>query len=114
MGRRRLIVYRIVWMYDVKPEIAALFERVYGAEGDWVRLFRTARGYLGTELFRSVETPGRYVTVDDWESLAAYDIFRARARAAYAELDARCDDLTQTERSRLCGRDERGVDFRHA
>jgi heme-degrading monooxygenase HmoA len=98
VGRRRLTVYRIVWMYDVKPETAVIFERVYGAEGDWVRLFRTARGYLGTELFRSVATPGRYVTVDDWESLAAYDIFRARAGAAYAELDARCDDLTQTER----------------
>jgi heme-degrading monooxygenase HmoA len=91
-------VYRVVWSYDVTPEHAAVFERTYGPEGDWVRLFRTARGYLGTELFRSLATPGRYVTVDDWESLAAYDIFRARSRAAYAELDARCDALTQTER----------------
>jgi heme-degrading monooxygenase HmoA len=91
-------MYRIVWMYDVSLDNAPSFERVYGSEGDWVRLFRSARGYLGTELFRSVATPGRYVTVDDWESLAAYDIFRARAKAAYAELDARCDELTQTER----------------
>ncbi len=85
-------------MYDVLPESAGLFERVYGTDGDWVRLFRTARGYLGTELFRSVGTPGRYLTVDDWESLAAYDIFRARSAAAYADLDARCDELTATER----------------
>lgn len=85
-------------MYEVKPESAAIFERVYGEEGDWVRLFRTARGYLRTELFRSVGTSGRYVTVDDWESLAAYDIFRGRSQAEYAELDARCDQLTQTER----------------
>ena len=85
-------------MYDVKPESIAVFERIYGAHGDWVQLFRSARGYLGTELFRSVATPGRYVTVDDWESLAAYDMFRARSKAAYTELDARCDDLTQTER----------------
>ena len=98
MDRGQLNVYRIVWMYDVRPESLAPFERVYGSDGDWARLFRSTGGYLGTELFRSVGTPGRYVTVDDWESLGAYDIFRARAKAAYAELDARCDDLTQTER----------------
>jgi heme-degrading monooxygenase HmoA len=91
-------LYRIVWLYDVAPGNAATFERVYGPDGEWVRLFRTARGYLGTELFRSATTPGRYLTVDDWESLAAYDIFRARAAGAYAELDARCDQLTETER----------------
>jgi heme-degrading monooxygenase HmoA len=85
-------------MYDVKPESAAVFERVYGPGGDWARLFSSARGYLGTELFRSATTAGRYLTVDDWESLAAYDIFRARAAAAYADLDGRCDDLTESER----------------
>lgn len=98
MGLRGLTVYRIVWMYDVKPESAEIFERIYGAEGEWVRLFRTGRGYVGTELFRSTATPGRYVTVDAWASPAAYELFRARAAGAYADLDARCDDLTQTER----------------
>jgi heme-degrading monooxygenase HmoA len=91
-------MYRIVWMYDVRPESTSVFERIYGADGEWVKLFRTAPGYLSTELFRSTATPGRYLTVDDWESLAAYDIFRARAAGAYAELDARCDDLTLAER----------------
>ena len=101
-------MYRVVWMYDVKPETAAAFERAYGSDGEWVRLFRSARGYLGTELFRSVGTPGRYLTVDDWESLAAYDIFRGRSAAAYAELDARCDDLTQTERLLWAGEPDGG------
>ena len=91
-------MYRIVWMYDVEPESEAVFERVYGAEGEWVRLFRSARGYLGTELFRSSATAGRYVTIDDWASLTAYEAFRGRNAGAYAELDARCDSLTQTER----------------
>ncbi len=98
MGCHGLIVYRIVWLYEVKPEHVPAFERIYGDGGEWVQLFRAARGYLGTELFRSAATAGRYVTVDEWESLAAYDIFRARSKAAYAELDARCDELTQSER----------------
>lgn len=92
------MTYRILWTYEVKPEAAAVFERTYGSDGEWARLFRSARGYLGTQLFHTVGTPGRYLTIDEWESLAAYDIFRARFAAAYAELDARCDDLTQTER----------------
>ena len=91
-------MYRIVWMYDVRPERVELFERVYGPDGDWVRLFRTGRGYLGTELFRSAVTPGRYLTVDDWAARAAYEIFRTRSASAYQELDARCDDLTLSER----------------
>ncbi len=85
-------------MYDVRPGSVELFEQVYGADGDWARLFRAAPGYLGTELFRSVATPGRYLTVDDWAARAAYELFRSRAGAAYAELDARCDELTLTER----------------
>jgi heme-degrading monooxygenase HmoA len=91
-------MYRIVWVYDVRPESAAVFERVYGPDGDWAHLFRTARGYLGTELFRSLSTPGRYLTIDDWAARPAYEIFRTRSAAAYQELDARCDDLTLTER----------------
>lgn len=91
-------MYRIVWMYDVKPDSAEAFERIYGRDGEWALLFRAAEGYLGTELFRGVATPGRYVTVDDWTSQAAYEAFRARAARAYEELDARCDGLTLTER----------------
>ncbi|HEX2450838.1 MAG TPA: antibiotic biosynthesis monooxygenase family protein [Gemmatimonadales bacterium] len=91
-------MYRIVWMYDIRPETAEIFERVYGPEGDWVRLFRTASGYLGSELFRSVTTPGRYLTVDDWAARAAFEVFRGRSASSYAELDARCDELTLSER----------------
>ena len=102
------MTYRIIWMYDVDPDAAAVFERTYGSEGDWARLFRSALGYRGTELFRSVAVAGRYLTIDEWESLAAYDIFRARFASAYAELDARCDDLTQTERLLWAGEADGG------
>ena len=91
-------MYRIVWLYDVRPECTEVFERIYGPDGDWARLFQTARGYVGTELFRSVATPGRYLTVDDWAARAAYEIFRTRSAGAYQELDARCDELTLSER----------------
>lgn len=92
MGR-----YAYVWEFRVGPERKAEFEAAYGPDGDWARLFRRAPGYLRTELLSDPERPGRYLTVDHWESRAACDAFRDRFRADFDELDARCEDLTESE-----------------
>ena len=59
------------------------FERVYGPEGEWAAFFREGRGYVGTELLRDVESPGRYVVIDRWESREAYDAFVGERRDDY-------------------------------
>ena len=71
----------LLFTYDVAdPEE---FERVYGPEGEWARFFRDGRGYVGTELLRDVETPGRYLVVDRWETRDAYNDFVAANREEY-------------------------------
>jgi heme-degrading monooxygenase HmoA len=90
--------YVYLWEYRVVPESAAAFERVYGPEGEWVRLFRRAAGYRDTTLYRDRADPGRYVTVDRWRSREAFDVFRARFAAEFEALDARCEALTLRER----------------
>jgi len=87
-----------LWEFDVEPAHAAEFERVYGPQGDWSKLFRLSAGYLSTELWRDVEVAGRYWTLDRWRSAAELDAFRREHAAAYAELDARCARLTRNER----------------
>jgi heme-degrading monooxygenase HmoA len=87
-----------VWAFDVKPEQVKAFERVYGPEGDWVRLFRRAPGYVGTEMRRETERMTRYLTIDRWESRAAYAQFKETLRHEYQALDARCAMLTYSER----------------
>ena len=68
----------LVFSYEVRePE---QFERAYGPEGDWATFFRSGRGYIGTELLRDVETPGRYLVVDRWETAEAYNAFAAEHR----------------------------------
>jgi heme-degrading monooxygenase HmoA len=74
-------VIALVFTYDVSDR--AEFERVYGPEGDWALFFRGGRGYVGTELLRDVETPGRYLVVDRWESREAYNDFVAANRDEY-------------------------------
>jgi quinol monooxygenase YgiN len=90
-------MYRIVWQFDADPDRVGEFEREYGAEGAWARLFRAGEGYLGTELFRSTSDPKRFLTVDRWTSRAAYDAFRATRRQEYAALDSECASLTRAE-----------------
>ena len=73
----------LVFSYDVRD--AAEFERAYGPEGEWAAFFRRGRGYVGTELLRDVEAPGRYLVVDRWESAEAYNSFVAEHREEYME-----------------------------
>jgi heme-degrading monooxygenase HmoA len=86
-----------VWQYDVAQESNAEFEREYGRHGSWVRLFARSDGFLGTELYRSADTPGRYITVDMFDTDADWEQFLADHGAAYRELDARLAGLTLRE-----------------
>jgi heme-degrading monooxygenase HmoA len=76
-------VIALVFSYQVHD--AAEFERVYGTDGEWAEFFRQGRGYIGTELLRDVEAPGRYLVIDRWESADAYNAFVAERQAEYME-----------------------------
>ncbi|HET8712938.1 MAG TPA: antibiotic biosynthesis monooxygenase [Gemmatimonadales bacterium] len=91
-------MYWVVWSYDVKPEQVRAFERAYGPDGDWVRLFRRAPGYAGTELRRETDRAAHYLTIDRWNTRADYRRFRDAFRSEYALLDARCGALTDSEK----------------
>ena len=77
----------LVFSYEARdPEE---FERVYGPEGEWAAFFRGGAGYVGTELLRDREQPGRYLVLDRWESPEAYNAFVEANRDDYM---ARVDD----------------------
>lgn len=71
----------LVFSYEVRD--ADAFERAYGANGEWAEFFRGATGYIGTELLRDVEAPGRYLVIDRWESAEAYNAFATERRDDY-------------------------------
>lgn len=71
----------LVFSYEVRDPEA--FERAYGPDGEWSRFFGLGRGYIGTELLRDVETPGRYLVVDRWETADAYNVFASEHREEY-------------------------------
>jgi heme-degrading monooxygenase HmoA len=77
----------LVFSYDVRDPDA--FERAYGPSGEWAHFFQDASGYIGTELLRDVEVPGRYLVVDRWQSAEAYNAFATEHREEYMQ---RVDD----------------------
>lgn len=93
-----------VWEYDVPADKAADFERVYGADGAWAELFSCSDGFQGTELFASVSTPGRYLTVDRFRDEASWRRFQDEHRQAYLAIDVESEALTAAERE-LAGPD---------
>jgi heme-degrading monooxygenase HmoA len=87
-----------VWEYDVLEAAAREFEQVYGADGAWAQLFSSSEGFEGTELFASMSTPGRYLTVDRFRDEASWRRFQAEHREAYLALDAESEGLTLSQR----------------
>mgnify|MGYP006266470949 CR=1 FL=1 len=88
----------IIWEYSVPAENVAEFERHYSSRGTWVGFFLKADEYHGTLLLRDAENPGRYVTIDRWDSFETYQAFCQAHEAEYRRIDALCANLTLNER----------------
>jgi heme-degrading monooxygenase HmoA len=74
-------VIALVFSYEVRDP--AEFERVYGPDGEWAEFFRSGAGYVGTELLRDLEAPGRYLVADRWTSADAYNAFVSENHGEY-------------------------------
>ena len=96
--RRSGVSFEIVWEFEVRPEAVDRFIAAYGPEGEWVALFRSHPGYLGTTLLQDAAAPHRFLTIDRWTSESAFDGMRQSAGEAYARLDTACEGLTVAER----------------
>ncbi len=86
-----------VWEFHVRAGKEAEFERVYGSEGDWARLFRRGEGHIRTDLHRDLNTARRYLVLDHWTSRETYEAFRTEFAQDYKELDVVCEGLTEKE-----------------
>jgi quinol monooxygenase YgiN len=93
----RALRFTAVWEFQVKPEAVSAFESIYGPDGAWAKLFRQSPDYRGTELIRDLERPGRYLTLDHWNSREALHRFKQEHNAEYAALDKQCESLTERE-----------------
>jgi len=92
------MAFAYIWEYRVDLAHERAFVDAYGENGDWVRLFARAPGYIGTQLLRDAGDPTRFVTIDRWRSREDRDSYRLSVATEFDELDRRCETFTQDER----------------
>lgn len=85
-------------LFSYEARDADEFERAYGPDGEWAEFFATGDGFVGTELLRDVENPGRYLVIDRWASREAYQAFVEARRDEYMR---RVDDTAYLYDSEL-------------
>jgi heme-degrading monooxygenase HmoA len=90
--------FTYIWEYRVLPESTDQFHQFYGSHGEWVQLFERAAGFIETTLYQDRTDHLRYVTVDRWESEAAFTEFRSAFAAEFDRLDRAGERLTLDER----------------
>ena len=86
-----------IWRFRVPAAEAAAFERAYGPDGDWAKLFARAGGYAGTELLQLSGVDGVYLTIDRWNSEDDFHAAKRMLHDDYMELDRRCEAYTSEE-----------------
>jgi heme-degrading monooxygenase HmoA len=87
-----------LWEFEVKPGCEKPFQKVYGPEGDWAKLFRSDANYQETRLLHDPAHPAIYLTLDFWASRQAYERFMESHTAEYQGLDAAGQKWTLRER----------------
>ncbi|UXI68422.1 antibiotic biosynthesis monooxygenase family protein [Tahibacter amnicola] len=90
-------IHITIWEFQVPEEHREAFEKHYGPNGTWAALFRRGEGHLGTSLLRNTDAPGRYFTIDRWQSESHYAAFRQAYATQYQAIDQICEELTAGE-----------------
>lgn len=91
--------FTYIWEFEVPAAAEETFQQHYGPQGSWAELFRQDPAYIETVLLKDASTPGRYLTIDRWQSFNAYSSFRERFSQEYEALDKICEELTTRETS---------------
>jgi heme-degrading monooxygenase HmoA len=91
-------MFVILWEFEVKLGSEERFQKAYGPNGAWVRLFQRDPHFRGTQLQRDPARPRCYFTIDIWDSETAYRQFFDANQAVYRELDRSYEGLTNSER----------------
>jgi quinol monooxygenase YgiN len=84
-------VVAVVWQFDIRPEHAEAVERFYGADGEWTRLSRRSRSFLGSSFLKDLAAPTRYLLIEYWSEMLVYERHLTDVRSEQQELEAERD-----------------------
>ena len=89
----------VVWQFTIEASKAEEFEGFYGADGEWTRLSRRSRSFLGSSFLKDQVTPTRYLLVEYWSEMVIYERHVADFRNEVTALEARGRAMTRSVES---------------
>ncbi len=63
----------VVWQFDIRAGQEKEFEHLYGADGEWTKLSRRSRSFLGSSFLRDLASETRYLLVEYWGEMVVYE-----------------------------------------
>ena len=63
----------VVWQVEIHQGQSEAFEQLYGASGEWTKLSRRSRSFLGSSFLRDLASETRYVLVEYWSEMVVYE-----------------------------------------
>jgi quinol monooxygenase YgiN len=88
-------VVAVVWQFDTRPDQAEAFERFYGADGEWTRMSRRSRSFLGSSFLKDLGTDHRYLLIEYWSEMLVYEQHRASRSAMIESIEERRAELVE-------------------
>jgi quinol monooxygenase YgiN len=66
-------VIAVVWQVEIHEGKSEEFEQLYGANGEWTKLSRRSRSFLGSSFLRDLASETRYMLVEYWSEMVVYE-----------------------------------------
>ena len=63
----------VVWQVEIHEGKSEEFEQLYGANGEWTKLSRKSRSFLGSSFLRDLASETRYMIVEYWGEMVVYE-----------------------------------------
>jgi hypothetical protein len=92
-------VVAVVWQLMVDGQRDTEFERFYGADGEWTKLSRRSRSFLGSSFLKDLAAPGRYLLIEYWSEMLVYEKHVADFDDEIKALEARRGEFTTSVES---------------
>ncbi|HYU79557.1 MAG TPA: hypothetical protein VEK56_11270 [Vicinamibacterales bacterium] len=78
----------IVWEIEIREGHAAQFERFYGADGNWTKLSRRSRSFVGSSFLKDIAHGNRYLLLEYWSEMLVYERYLAKVGDEVRALEA--------------------------
>ena len=85
----------VVWQFEIREGKTEDFERLYGADGEWTRLSRRSRSFLGSSFLKDIAHDRRYLLVEYWSEMVVYERHAAAYAAAIRTLERERERFVQ-------------------